>query len=53
MNIDDGSFLSLATLVLGFWLLVFLFVGGLVIYLWATKYDQDLKEKNKNSSSDQ
>ncbi len=50
MNTDDGSFISFATIILGFWLIVFLLVGVLVIYLWATKHDQDLKDKQKQDS---
>ena len=42
---EDGHFLSLATVLLGFLLLVFLIVSGFLIYLFATKHDQDKKSE--------
>lgn len=45
----DGEFFSLATILLGFLLVVFLLAGGFIIYLMVTKMDQEQALKQKDS----
>ena len=50
MGTDDGGFFSFATIALAFWLLIFLGAGGVFIYLFVTKMDQDTKAKMENET---
>jgi len=45
----DGEFLSFATILLGFWLLIFLTAGGFFIYLFVTKMDKEKKQDSDNN----
>lgn len=48
----DGEIFSLATIFLGFWLLVFLVAGGFFIYMFVTKMDkEDVLEKKQSEKN--